>query len=242
MKPTPHQFAIAMDLMKVTPNDTLFVYANEGCAAVHRAYWTLRSSGHDPSRVKLVQGSLAEWKSCGGQLDETVLNKEDERLFCMPLDWEKMTPKYTCRGLIDNTVDMEQVVSIVESKEPDTLIVDARSVGRFYGNDPEPRPGLRGGHMPNALNVPFVSLLDDNDLTKFKPLDEIKKKFIEVGIKPYKESGAINKVVCSCGSGVTAAALAVGLEECGLRKKEDIYLYDGSWIEWGSDETTPIRR
>jgi thiosulfate/3-mercaptopyruvate sulfurtransferase len=95
--------------------------------------------------------------------------------------------------------------------------------------------------MPNALNVPFASLLREDDMTKFKSMDRVKQIFIEAGIKPYEEcTDNEKKVVCSCGSGVTAATLAIGLEECGLRKREDIYIYDGSWIEWGGDTTTPI--
>ena len=95
--------------------------------------------------------------------------------------------------------------------------------------------------MPGAINAPFVSLLDPNDATKFKPMEEVKDIFIKAGIGPVEEGSASpRKVICSCGSGVTAAALAVGLEECGLRKKDDIVIYDGSWIEWGGDENVPI--
>jgi thiosulfate/3-mercaptopyruvate sulfurtransferase len=238
MKPSGHQFSVAMDILNITPGNTLYVYANNGCGFAHRAYWTL-SSFHDPSKVKLVQGSLEEWKSNGGALDDAELDEDDERMIRMPKDWQQRTPKYKCRQ-VDNTVDMDQMLDFV-TERTGAVIVDARSHGRFVGKDPEPRPGLRGGHMPNALNVPFVSLLDDNDMTKFKPLDQVKEKFIEAGIKPIEESSNDErKVVCSCGSGVTAAALAVGLVECGLREKEDVYIYDGSWIEWGGDDNTPI--
>ena len=232
MKPTSKQFSLAMDLMNITPSNTLYVYGNNS----HRAYWTLQS-GHDPNKVKLIQGSLDEWKLHGGKLDYTELNQDDERLFRLPSDWEEQSPNYKCFE-VENTVNMEEMLDIVTSKS--AVVVDARSDGRFVGRDPEPRPGLRGGHMPHALNLPFVSLLDPDDATKFKPLDEVKQLFIDAGVKPYETCGEMRKVVCTCGSGVTAAALAVSLEECGLRKRDDVYIYDGSWIEWGGDDSTPI--
>uniref|UniRef100_A0A7S2P702 Rhodanese domain-containing protein n=1 Tax=Skeletonema marinoi TaxID=267567 RepID=A0A7S2P702_9STRA len=243
MKPSSKMFASAMDQMGILPSDTLFVYATNDCAFYHRAYWTLRSCGHDPALVKLVQGSLDEWKECGGELEEGQLGEEDERLFRMSdLGWEEKTPTY--QVMSDNedvvVVDMDQVLDIVNQKDSDAadaVIVDARSAGRFVGTAPEPRPGLRGGHMPGALNVPFTDLLDADDKTKFRPMDEVRDIFIKAGISPDASN---RKVVCSCGSGVTAAALAIGLEECGLRNKEDITIFDGSWIEWGSSDSTPI--
>lgn len=262
MKPSSKMFAIAMDRMNISSNDTIYVYGTNNCAFYHRTYWTIANNNyHNPSKVKLIQGSLDEWKECGGELEYDTLDEErDERLFRMSeLCWEEMTPRYKCwnsnDGIDDgedttSVVDMEQVLSIVKQNESDettttsnAIIVDARSSGRFYGKDPEPRAGLRGGHMPGAINVPFLSLLDENDVTKFKPMDEVRDIFIHAGIQPLDDDGddtVPRKVICSCGSGVTAAALAVGLEECGLRKKEDISIYDGSWIDWGGNEDVPI--
>jgi len=253
MKPSPKLFACAMDQMGIVPSDTIYVYATNDCGFYHRAYWTLRSCGHDPALVKLVQGSLTEWKDCGGELEEGQLGEDDERLFRMSdLDWEEKTPTYQVVVRNDNNqddvvVDMDQVLNIVNQKNDAAdaaVIVDARSAGRFVGTAPEPRPGLRGGHMPGALNVPFTDLLDADDKTKFKPMNEVRDIFIKAGILPISddddEASSRRKVVCSCGSGVTAAALAIGLEECGLRNKEDITIFDGSWIEWGSSDSTPI--
>jgi thiosulfate/3-mercaptopyruvate sulfurtransferase len=243
MKPSAKMFASAMDRMKIKPSDTLYVYATLGCAFYHRAYWTLRSCGHDPNLVKLVQGSLDEWKKFGGELEEmTLVEGVDERLFRMKdLCWEDNTPTYQCVGNTEDVVvDMHQVLKIVNQKDGDAVIVDARAAGRFDGTTPEPRPGLRAGHMPGALNVPFTDLLLDTDKTKFRPMDEVRDIFIKAGISQVSGDDPARKVVCSCGSGVTAAALAIGLEECGLRKREDISIYDGSWIEWGSDDNTPI--
>ena len=251
MLPSSKLFACTMDKMGISPDDTLYVYGTPGCGFIHRAYWTLSSTGyHNPSRVKLLQGSLDEWKDCGGELDYEELKDDDTRLFKMSdaNDDENSSPKYICYQNDLNhssVVNMEQVLQVVQrdSDSPsDTIIVDARSAGRFYGKDPEPREGLRSGHMPNAINVPFISLLDSNDLNKFKPMEEVREIFVNAGIKPLVEGddNVPRKVICSCGSGVTAAALAVGLEECGLREKEDIVIYDGSWIEYGGNKDTPI--
>jgi len=246
--------------MGISPEDTLYVYGTKGCAFYHRSYWTLASCGyHDPSKVKLIMGSLDEWKECGGELENEVLNEDDARLFRMSdvnLEKANQTTKYACWKKDDevmdsSVVDLNQVLAIVndknkESHAKDAIIIDARSSGRFYGRDPEPRPGLRGGHMPGALNLPFVSLLDPDDPTKFRSMDEVRDAFVKAGIAPLSEDkegggeGQQRKVICTCGSGVTAAALAVGLEECGLRSKDDIYIYDGSWIDWGSEDDTPI--
>ena len=247
MKPSSKLFACTMDRMGISPDDTLYVYGTPGCGFNHRAYWTLSSTGyHNPSRVKLIQGSLDEWKDCDGELDYEELKDDDMRLFKMSEvnDYENASPKYTCyQNDVSSVVNMEKVLQVVEDdSSPDTIIVDARSAGRFYGKDPEPREGLRSGHMPNAINVPFISLLDSNDMTKFKPMDEVREIFVNAGIKPLDEgdNNVRKKVICSCGSGVTAAALAIGLEECGLREKEDIVIYDGSWIEYGGNKETPI--
>ena len=247
MKPSSKLFACTMDRMGISPDDTLYVYGTPGCGFNHRAFWTLSSTGyHDPSKVKLIQGSLDEWKEFGGELDFAELKDDDTRLFKMSdvTDYETASPKYTFyQNDVSSVVDMEQVLQVVEDdSSSDIIIVDARSAGRFHGKDPEPREGLRSGHMPNAINVPFISLLDSNDLTKFKPMDEVREIFVNAGVKPLEEGSddVPRKVVCSCGSGVTAAALAVGLEECGLREKEDIAIYDGSWIEYGGNQETPI--
>jgi len=248
MKPSFPLFAHAMDRMDISPQDNLYVYATDGCAFIHRAYWTLAFCGyHDPQRVKLVQGSLKEWTEHGGELE---YGESPDGLFRMAdLDWEKSTSslKYKCWKDLNDidehsaVVDMDDVLAVVTEKVSDSIIVDARSAGRFYGRDPEPRPGLRGGHMPGAVNVPFVSLLNPEDVTKFRPMEEVREIFIKAGIQPLDEDGSVpRKVICSCGSGVTAAALAVGLEECELREKEDIYIYDGSWIDWGGNDGTPI--
>jgi thiosulfate/3-mercaptopyruvate sulfurtransferase len=256
MRPSSTMFARAMDRMGISPEDTVYVYATEGCAFAHRAYWTFAFGGyHDPRRVKLVQGSLDEWVRCGGMLEREAILEGDRRLFRVSeliANDDGRLPRYVpfrkdYGGAGDRSVvDVDVVLEVVDGSATDasTTIVDARSAGRFHGRDSEPRPGLRGGHIPGSINVPFVSLLDPTDVTKFKPMNEVRAIFVEAGIEPLVTDGDDDarprRIICTCGSGVTAAALAVALEECGLREKGEISLFDGSWIEWGGRDDTPI--
>jgi thiosulfate/3-mercaptopyruvate sulfurtransferase len=260
MRPSSSIFARVMDRMGICPEDTVYVYGANGCAYAHRAYWTFAFGGyHDPSRVRLVQGSLDEWDRCGGPLDRDALIEGDGRVFRVGElnmnDDDRRPPRYVPFRMDDgnegdrSVVDADDVLKVVDGTAADastTLVIDARSAGRFHGREPEPRPGLRGGHIPGSINVPFISLLDPKDLTKFKSMDEVRAIFVEAGIEPLVKE--VNddvrpmrrRVICTCGSGVTAAALAVALEECGLRERGEISLFDGSWIEWGGRDDTPI--
>lgn len=245
MMPPKKLFAAAMDALGITPDDTIYVYPTQNCAFYHRAYYTLRSCGHPPEKVKLIQGSLKEWMDLGGPVETHLLKDGEGNLFrAENLDWENSSPKYVCEneddsGVAKHTVDMEEVLAIVNepASSGSTAIVDARSFGRFVGVEPEPRPGLRGGHMKGSFNVPFTSLLNPDDPSKFRSTQEMKDIFSKAGKSIFDSK---QKIICTCGSGVTAAALAVALEECGLKNKEDVFIYDGSWIEWGGDLDNPV--
>jgi thiosulfate/3-mercaptopyruvate sulfurtransferase len=109
-------------------------------------------------------------------------------------------------------------------------VIDARAADRFEGRAPEPRPGIRAGHIPGALNVPYDSLFDAATGT-MKPLDELKKTFAGAGVDVAKP------IVTSCGSGVSAGVLTLALYRLGI---EDTALYDGSWSEWGKADGPAI--
>jgi len=115
---------------------------------------------------------------------------------------------------------------IIDGRE--SQVADARSAGRFAGTDPEPRPGVRSGHMPGAHNVPITALVDNGELL---PRDRLRKVIEDAGIDLSKP------VVTSCGSGITAAAITLALETLG---HTDNRLYDGSWTEWGGLSDTPV--
>merc|ERR1719401_440683 len=197
--------------------------------ATSRAYWTFKAMGHH--RVRLMQGSLAQWAAEGGPVEKgpaIAIKADDLDVFA--------TPHYGVARDAANVYNIDDVLNAVGENGPrDVLLVDARSAARFNAEEPEPRPGLRLGHMPGAANVPFNELLVEGDMSKFRPADEMRDVFRKGGVDVDTE----RKIVCSCGSGVTACVLATALEVCG-RDPSNTFVYDGSWAEWGGEEDTPI--
>jgi len=225
MMPPKHIFASVMDALGISNHDSIVVYGKEGCLFSTRAWYTFREMGHSPEKVHLMQGTLQDWIDQGGKVDckHVLAVKVDD------LDLNQPTEYHS----IDSTsmVNMDMVRSIV-SGQSNGIILDARSEGRFKGTAPEPRPGLRGGRMPNSINVPATDLLDG---AKYLPVEQLKAVFEKAGIS----TEASQKIICSCGSGVTACVIAAALQKCG-RDPKHTYIFDGSWIEWASDLSNPV--
>ena len=125
----------------------------------------------------------------------------------------------------------------MSSDNPEVLIVDARSQGRFVGTAPEPRPGLRGGHMPGATSLPIIDLLDPDNKVRFKPKAQLQEILRQKGILPLNKD---QRIVSTCGSGVTACALLAALDIVGEDGTKAVDLYDGAWVQWGGRSDTPI--
>ena len=190
----------------------VIVYDTVGVYSAPRLWWMLRVFGHD--KVSALDGGLPKW------IDEN-----------RPVDSGAVTPdpvKFVASLNRRAVRDVNQIMENIRSG--DEQVVDARSAARFHGIEKEPRPGLRSGHIPDALNLPFTDLLNP-DLMTVLPETELREAFLSAGVDLERP------IVLSCGSGVSACTIALGLHLLGYT---DVAVYDGSWSEWGSRVDTPI--
>lgn len=208
--PKPALFAQFAGSMGISASDTIVVYDGAGFFCAPRVWWMFRVMG--AGDVRLLEGGIDGWKQ-EGRAVTTEPTKIAPNLFDVKFD----------AGRVASFDDMMRIVG-----EGSMQVADARPAGRFAGTDPEPRAGMRSGHMPGARNVPALALSKDG---KLLPLNELRAKLEEAGIDLSKP------VVTSCGSGVTAAVITLALESLGQR---DNKLYDGSWSEWGGRNDTPV--
>ena len=204
-------FEQQMQHLGVNNDDHVVVYCDSIFLSAARAWWMLRLFGHD--RVSVLNGGLKAWVAIDGPLETgaPAVAEAAGNFTVRPSAGAQMIPMASLRQMVENNVAGQ--------------IADARSPGRFAGVDPEPRAGLRGGHIPGSSNVPIASLIaDDGGL---RPVDEISAAFEAGGIDVSRP------VITSCGSGVTACGLALGLALLG---NEQVFVYDGSWSEWGASD------
>jgi thiosulfate/3-mercaptopyruvate sulfurtransferase len=208
--PRPEVFARHAGSMGISADDTIVVYDGPGVFSAPRVWWMFRVMG--VYQVYLLDGGIDRWK------------KEGRPLTSEPT---RVAPCIFHADFDENRVaSFDEMRGIVEGHS--AQVADARPVGRFTGAEPEPRQGVRSGHMPGALSVPATSLSRNGSLL---PLDELKAAIEKAGIDLSKP------VVTSCGSGVTAAVITLALESLGHK---DNKLYDGSWTEWGGRSDTPV--
>jgi thiosulfate/3-mercaptopyruvate sulfurtransferase len=211
MLPDAVKFSSRMRRLGLGDGTRIVVYDNNRYSASARAWWMLRLFGHP--EVAVLDGGLAKWRAEG-----------------RPVTDEPVTPKaahFTPRQNNLLVRDLEQMRANVLSRREQ--VVDARSHGRFAGTEPEPRAGLRGGHMPGSVCLPHLELIaPDGTLL---PGPELRRRFGAAGVDVNRPA------VTSCGSGVTASTLALALYRLG---RDDIAVYDGSWSEWGGRSDTPV--
>ncbi len=213
MLPPAAKFASRMRKMGIGDGMRIVVYDSEGLYSAARVWWMFRTMGHED--VAVLNGGLKKWKAEGRPVTDDVT--------------QLRTPRHFTGRLIAELVrDKDDVKGLIGSKA--TQIVDARAAGRFAGTVPEPRAGLRSGHIPSSKNVPFGSLLNADGT--LKPAADLAPIFKAAGVDVAKP------VVATCGSGVTAGVIALALAQLG---QTNAAVYDGSWSEWGLDDAgTPV--
>ncbi|MGE0618843.1 MAG: 3-mercaptopyruvate sulfurtransferase [Afipia sp.] len=212
MFPSAGQFGRDVGALGISNDDTVVVYDAGGWVAAPRAWWMFLSFGH--ANVRVLDGGLKKWLAEGRAVESGEATPK-------PATFEAAFDARRVRS-------MQQLIGNLESKVEQ--VIDARPAARFEGSVPEPRPGLRGGHIPGARSVPYAGLFDAGT-GAMKPLADLRAAFTGAGVDLDKP------IVTSCGSGVSAGVLTLALYRLGVA---DTALYDGSWSEWGEQGGPPV--
>jgi thiosulfate/3-mercaptopyruvate sulfurtransferase len=211
MLPLPAKFASRVRKLGLGDGSRIVVYDGWGVRSAARVWWTFRAMGHED--VGVLDGGLPKWIAEGRPTtDRTSVVRERH---------------FTVRFANDLVRDRSQVARALDSRREQ--VVDARPAARFRGETPEPRPGLKAGHMPGALSIPMSEMLAADGTMKSRAA--LAAVFDKAGVDIKQP------VVASCGSGITACVLALGLARLGRWRTA---VYDGSWADWGAAEGCPV--
>lgn len=211
MAPPAEKFTSRLRAMGIGDGHQVVVYDSRGPVSAARVWWTFRLMGKPD--VAVLDGGLPKWLAEGRETEDLP-----------PVVRDRHMTASRQNALVRDVTQVAQALKLGHAQ-----VVDARSAGRFAGTEPEPWPGLRPGHIPGSLCLPFALLLNPDGT--MKPVSELAASFRAAGVDLDRP------VITTCGSGVTAAILALALERIGHR---DWSLYDGSWSEWGAYDDLPV--
>jgi thiosulfate/3-mercaptopyruvate sulfurtransferase len=213
MAPPPEKFVSRMRAMGIGDGHQVVVYDGAGLFSAARVWWTFRLMGK--TDVAVLDGGFPKWQAEGREVEDMP-----------PVLRDRHITVSRQHGLVKDVTQVAHAAKLGEAE-----IIDARSAARFKGEAPEPRPGLRSGHIPGSKNVPYASLLNPDGT--MKPVADLRAVFEAAGVNLSKPA------ITACGSGVTAAILSLALERMGHKNHA---LYDGSWAEWGMYEDLAVEK
>jgi thiosulfate/3-mercaptopyruvate sulfurtransferase len=212
MLPQAADFAADMTRLGLNDSDTLVIYDGSGVnLSAARVWWTFRSFGHE--EVAVLDGGMGKWRAEQRPVEQGTVT----------LPPGNFTARLEARAVRDLAAIRSNIVNRSEQ------LVDVRSRGRFQGVEPEPRPGLRGGHIPGSINLPFTELVNPDGT--MPPREALRRKLTEAGVDLDRP------VIATCGSGTSACALVLSLHSIGHSRTA---VYDGAWAEWGARADTPV--
>ncbi|WP_120513096.1 sulfurtransferase [Photobacterium salinisoli] len=211
MLPGADQFASQVSELGISNKDTVIVYDSHGLFSAPRVWWMFKVMGHD--KVAVLDGGLPAWKAAGGSLESGSVTEMPEK--------GQFSANFRTEWVIDAQTLLEKLA------DPQVVVLDARPAARFYAQQPEPREGIRSGHMPNAKSLPFGQLVKDSRL--------VSQSILKQRFDAFSEQD--QQLIFSCGSGVTACILALAADVAG---RKNLTVYDGSWTEWGAGMKYPV--